>query len=192
MSRAAHQTSHRPHASHSFNTNGIIKKGDCLSHLSGGQPCDLYVVEDSPQPVVSNFPSIWPIPAAYTNGTTTVSVSASLKFALSGGASNPTLAEAFTRYQGLTFPHVSSASDVEQVLHNLLDGSKSGSKAEVTAPLAALTVTVADLDESAPQLDTDETYTLSIPADGSGATLTAKTIYGAMHGAVQCGCAVGV
>jgi hypothetical protein len=87
---------------------------------------------------------------------------------------------------------VSSASDVEQVLHNLLDGSKSGSKAEVTAPLAALTVTVADLDESAPQLDTDETYTLSIPADGSGATLTAKTIYGAMHGAVQCGCAVGV
>ena len=83
---------------HSFNTNGIIKKTDCLTHVKDGEPCDLYVLEDKPQPVVSDFPPIWPAPQTYTNGTATVAVSATTKFGLASGTS-PTLAAAFERYQ---------------------------------------------------------------------------------------------
>eukprot|EP00750_Incisomonas_marina_P025664 INCI5614.1.p1 GENE.INCI5614.1~~INCI5614.1.p1 ORF type:complete len:640 (-),score=92.44 INCI5614.1:104-2023(-) len=159
-----------------FNTNGFIKKTDCISHVDAGEPCDLYVLQDKPQPVVSDFPTIWPVPQAFTNGTTTVAVSGATAFKLAAGTS-PTLAEAFTRYQALTFPHVSGSSDVNQVLGNIVGG------AEVeTTPLSTVTVTVDDIDESVPQLETDESYTLSIPADGSGASIHAKTIYGAMHG----------
>ena len=170
-----------------FNTNGIIKKTDCLSHIGGGsQPCDLYVLESSPQPVISDFPTIWPIPASYTNGTATVSVSPKLTFTLSSSSSSdaapscPTLTAAFERYQGLTFPHVTSAADAEQELSNILSKDKKGST--TGAALSSVTVKVDDLDESHPQLETDETYTLTIPSDGSGATIEAKTIYGAMHG----------
>ena len=43
-------------------------------------------------------------------------------------------------------------------------------------------MTVAKVDESLPELDTDESYTLSLPADGSPGALKASTIYGAMRG----------
>jgi hypothetical protein len=43
-------------------------------------------------------------------------------------------------------------------------------------------VTVAAVDESHPQLETDESYTLSIGSDGSNAKISAATIYGALHG----------
>jgi len=160
-----------------FNTNGIIKKTDCITRVTSDQPCDLYVLQDKPQPAVSDFPPIWPYPADFTNGTTTVTVSGATKFSLSSGTS-PTLSQAFERYQEITFPHVTTASDAEQVLTNLFGEAGLGGP----SPLAALTVTVDDLDESYPQLDTDETYNLTVPADGSAATLHAKTIYGALHG----------
>ena len=41
---------------------------------------------------------------------------------------------------------------------------------------------VADLDESHPQLATDESYSLVVPADGSAATIAAATVYGALRG----------
>ena len=48
-----------------FNTNGIIKKTDCLSHKRSQPACDLYVLEDHPEPpppppVPANLP--WPFP----------------------------------------------------------------------------------------------------------------------------------
>jgi len=46
--------------------------------------------------------------------------------------------------------------------------------------VAKLTITVHDLSETAPTLETDESYSLSIQI--TGATLTAETIYGAMRG----------
>ena len=164
-----------------FNTNGVIKLDTCLDHVGGGEPCDLYVLENAPQPaMLGDFPPIWPGPAKYTNGTATLPVSGSLKFSLSPATSNPTLEAAFARYQGLTFPHVSTASDVETVLENLFDEHENAVEA-TASPLAALEVKVTDLDESHPQVDTDESYTLSVPTSGS-ATLTAQTIYGAMRG----------
>jgi hexosaminidase len=162
-----------------FNTNGIIKKTDCLTHVDNGEPCDLYVLEHKPQPVLSDFPTIWPYPAQFTNGTTTINVAGTLKYSLTSGSSD-TLSQAFTRYHGITFPHVSSTADAKQILKNIIE--KDTAEMVRASPLASLTVTVEDLDASAPQLETDESYNLTIPADGTPATLTAKTIYGAMHG----------
>lgn len=48
--------------------------------------------------------------------------------------------------------------------------------------LRRLTVSVAELDESYPQHNVSEGYQLMVPADGSSASLTAQTIWGALHG----------
>ena len=47
--------------------------------------------------------------------------------------------------------------------------------------LSALQVSVDDPDESHPQLDTDESYTLEV-STRSSAALHAKTVYGALRG----------
>lgn len=107
------------------------------------------------------LPYIWPAPKKATTGTATVSVKASREFFAfrSPGQAPETLRAAFERYFDTTFPHVATTTH---------------------ADLSFLDVTVDDLDESHPQLETDETYTLAI--DKNGAQLHAKTIYGAMHG----------
>lgn len=149
----------------SFNTDGFIKASDCDSKIAPST-CDLYTLENKPQPIVSDFPTIWPIPQTFKNGTATVQLSSEKQFSfvLTTGTSE-ILQEAFERYHDLTFPHVAGNSD--------------NSNATL---LSSLKVTVDNLDESYPQLETDESYTLQIPSDGSAATLHAATIYGAMHG----------
>lgn len=146
-----------------FNTNGIIKKTDCLSHKAFESHCDLYVLEDSPQPPPAvNFPPIWPLPAKYTNGTATISISSSFKFNLDKKVQ--TLTNGVARYANLIFQHdTKKAQAVESVL-------------------LGLDVTCDSYDESHPQLETDESYTLTIPSDGTNAKLHAPTIYGALHG----------
>lgn len=69
-----------------------------------------------------------------------------------------TLAAAFERYGALTFPHIVTSTKAPSVVN----------------------VQVADLDESHPQLSTDESYTLSV--DTGSIDLSAATIYGAMRG----------
>lgn len=130
----------------------------------------LYVIETKPQPPpppppppVANFPPIWPLPASYTNGSTTVKIIPSASFFSVGGKSAVrTIVAAFERYSDLAFPHVAAAVKTE--------GSVTG-----------LVVTVADDSEDYPQLETDESYTLKIGTDGT-ATISAVTVYGAMHG----------
>lgn len=70
------------------------------------------------------------------------------------------LSAAFERYSKLVFPHISSAPGV----------------------LNEVDVVVSSADESYPQLETDESYTLDIPVSGGKATITAATAYGALHG----------
>lgn len=112
---------------------------------------------------------IWPEPKQSSFGAARVELAPSkFVFRLASGSS-PTLDTAFKRYQGLLFPHTLSSSA----------GSKGNQSAAVQ--IGALDVIVEAIDESHPQLDTDESYKLSINADGSAA-LSAKTIYGAMHG----------
>jgi hexosaminidase len=91
-------------------------------------------------------------------------------FALSGKRSeySKLLTAAFERYTALTFPHVISAG-------------AGASSASGTPALTSLKVSVASLAEDFPQLETDESYELTI-APTSGATLTANTVFGALRG----------
>ena len=86
----------------------------------------------------------------------------------SSSSSSALLTEAFTRYTSLTFPHGITFDDTDQV------------KVKDSKELTSLVVSVEELDESHPQLSTDETYTLSISS--SGVKLTAATVYGALKG----------
>jgi len=52
----------------------------------------------------------------------------------------------------------------------------------VGVTLSGLDVTCDSYDESHPQLNTNESYTLTIPSDGTNAKLHAVTIYGALRG----------
>ena len=69
------------------------------------------------------------------------------------------------RYTKLTMPHHASTPTADTPSAGL-------------AVMPFLAVAVANLDEAPPQLETDEGYALTIPADGSHATLKANTVYG--------------
>eukprot|EP00041_Stephanoeca_diplocostata_P028623 m.823749 g.823749 ORF g.823749 m.823749 type:complete len:619 (-) comp23404_c0_seq1:2097-3953(-) len=148
--------------------HGVLKKTDCLSNKAAST-VDLYILESTPQPPPppppSNFPPVWPLMSQYTNGTATVSVASTLKYVDDSATATKTIAQAFTRYQGLTFPHHASAA----------------AEAALGAAISELHVSIKDTDESHPQLGVDESYTLDINSDGSNVLVTANTIYGAMH-----------
>lgn len=112
-----------------------------------------------------NMPFIWPLPAQYTNGNTTATVSPPAQFLafFAHAGTSPFLDQAFARYAGITFPHVLAAA------------------AGAAGDVAGIDVTVASLAEDYPQLADDETYTLTVPVSGR-ATLTAATVFGALHG----------
>ena len=78
--------------------------------------------------------------------------------------SSPLLSKAFERYDKYTFPHAANSGS-------------SGAGPKITG----LDLVVADKDESHQQLDTDESYTLKVPATGGKAKATAKTVYGALR-----------
>ena len=102
--------------------------------------------------------SVWPAPLSATNGSGVLTVAPSPSFFSCSGCQSDLLSAAFARYHGIAFPHMADAS------------SRAG--------LAQLSIAVDDLDESHPQLETDESYTLSVPSSGN-ATATAKTVVGA-------------
>ena len=108
-------------------------------------------------------PFIWPAPKDFSNGATTLSVDGSnCKIFQPTSKSVPkTLQAAFARYCDLTFPHIASS-------------------ARTPAEISSLSVTWSDPDESHPQIDTDESYSLELSSTSS--KLSANTIYGVMRG----------
>lgn len=106
-------------------------------------------------------PSIWPQPKETSMGSVAVGVSPKLEF--KGGNEITTLALAYDRYRSLMFPHPGVSPDASE------------------PTVSAVTVTVDDLSETYPQLDTDESYELSVGTDGI-ASLSARTVYGALRG----------
>ena len=149
-----------------FNTNGIIKKTDCLLHKKAEPACDLYLLEQAPQPPPPppsvNWPPIWPLPKQFSNGTVSLALAAGFRIVLGDNGTSSFLAAAITRYEKLMFAHATAARQRPE------------------AALGELTLSVASLDDSHPQLGTDESYSLTIgPA---GASLTSATVYGALHG----------
>ena len=141
-----------------FNTNGIIKKTDCLQHIAAQPACDLYVLESKPQPPPPppsvDWPPVWPLPAKFTNGTQQLSLDSGFEITISGEHS-PILAAAASRYTGLIFSHAKPAAQ----------------PAAAGPLLSSLGVSAASHDESHPQLETDESYELSLGE--AGATLSA-------------------
>lgn len=140
---------------------------DCLQNKKDEPLCDLYVKQSAPQPPPpppsSNWPPVWPLPAQITNGSDTLAIASSFKFIHTGASPSPILDAAFERYSALIFSHAT--------------GSISSSAPRA---ISSLIVSVASLDESHPQLGTDESYTLNISVSGA-ATASAPTVYGALH-----------
>jgi hexosaminidase len=115
--------------------------------------------------------TVWPAPSSFTGGTANRSLASAFSIsyaglagsAAAGNATVPhTLARGFARYGPLVRPHRSAA-------------------AAGPGLLACLAVSVGSADEAPPQADTDESYTLTVPAAGD-ATLRAATVYGALRG----------
>ena len=82
----------------------MMLAGSCYTTIVAGQPCNLYLMESTPQP--TPFPYIWPLPQQFTNGSVNVSVDG-LTFAFTSNVSSTDLDNAFARYQSLIFPHPS-------------------------------------------------------------------------------------
>ena len=115
-----------------------------------------------PPPHPTTHALIWPLPTKYTNGSVTLGVDGSKGAAFfAGAASSKLLTAAFARYAALTFGHKTAAS-------------------HLATGVTGLTVTVASLAEDFPQLETDESYSLTVTAAGA-ATLTTKTVFGALR-----------
>jgi len=143
-----------------FNTVGILKKSDCLLHKAYDGSTDLYLLASTPQPPPSTvWPPIWPYPASFTNGTNPLVVD-SVNFRFTAKTTSPDIAAAFTRYRKLFFPHPPFPNS-----------------SNALATLTEVAVSAIDL-SGVIQLETDESYTLTVPADGTAASLTAKTVFG--------------
>jgi hexosaminidase len=106
--------------------------------------------------------NIWPAPQSWSAGAASVSVA--YPFTFTATTPSADLVVALQRFNAMTFSH------------------RALKPAQAPAALLSeLKVTVANL--AVPlQLGVDESYELTIPADGSAATLTANTYYGALRG----------
>lgn len=112
------------------------------------------------------LPTLWPQPLSAKSGQGRAIVIPGRGFFNGSSAvhswHNRTLLEqAFWRYYRTTFPHEITPTPGQSVTQ--------------------LDVIVEDLDEAHPQLDTDESYTLTVPQSGN-AQIKAKTVYGALRG----------
>ena len=104
----------------------------------------------------SDMPYIWPLPKEYTHGETTVTID----FRFFTPQQSNELIEAFQRYMDIIFYR--KAAIVESGVRNV--------NVEVDEGKAEL------------QMETDESYEIIIPDDGSDITIHAKNPFGAMHG----------
>jgi len=107
---------------------------------------------------------VWPLPESVSSGDTNITVYPSTAFFVYDpryGEAGALLKEAFTRYFDLTFPH--------------------GTLEDKGASMKYMSIAVESYDESHPQLETDESYSLSIDEYGNG-LISAATVYGVMRG----------
>lgn len=103
----------------------------------------------------SATPSVWPLPASLKSGSSQLVLPN--KFALVG-TTTEVVAAAFERYESIFFPHDADFSGAATVV-----------SVSVANPSAEL------------QLETDESYTLSVPDDNSPISITAATQLGLYH-----------
>lgn len=151
-----------PHCA-GFNSNGWLKYS--VENKVASPKQDLYVRKEPPQ--LEDLPpfSVWPQPAAWTNGTERIPISQWFTFRSAGHTSDILLA-AFDRYNEIIFP-----------LKNFKDVKPQKFRKELTG----LDVNVLD-GSTELQLGVDESYTLFIPETGDPGYLISETVYGALRG----------
>ena len=152
-----------------FNQDGWLKNG---SVSLAPYPTDLWLLASTPAPPPP--PPLWPMPRALTVGAAPLVVSSALAFR-TAGAPPPELAAAFARFSALIFSHGASAGAAAA---RAAARARGGAGAAV---LAALDVDVADPPASL-DLGVNESYTLTLPSDGSPGCLSAATVWGALQG----------
>jgi hypothetical protein len=69
-------------------------------------------------------------------------------------------------------------STIQHIMHSKSLTSPPIIALQPTGDITSVEVTVSNTDESHPQVETDESYTLTIPAGAGAATITSKTVYG--------------
>jgi hexosaminidase len=140
-----------------FNADGWLKS-DASSPVDS--TTTLYVKRNVPAPAF--LPFLVPMPQKITSGTTAVGISRDIQF-VSLNSSNDITA-AWNRYKGIIFTHPPSSMSKKY-----------------TVVVPKLTVSVVSVNTPL-QMGVDESYTLIVPNNGDGATLTANTVYGAYRG----------
>jgi hexosaminidase len=157
-----------------------FKNTNCYADRLANKGTDLYILSDQPAPpppppppgpaTPSNLPWPYPNDPAFKPTTGTANVTLATAFAIkAANATCATLDAAMARYTALALGgHAIAAADAAAPAAN--------------GELTTLLLTVKDLDESHPQLGHDESYSLRVPADGGAATLSANTVWGALHG----------
>ena len=143
-----------------FNSNGWLKNG--TSSLSP-YPVDLYLLEPTPSPA-DPLP-LWPMPTSITTGSSTLVVTSSLTFSASSPC--PELTAAFSRFTNDVFKH------------GEFTGKQSAAKIGAGV-LSNLQIKVKDVTIEL-DLGVDESYTLTIPSDGSDVVISSPTTFGALH-----------
>ena len=146
-----------------FNSNGWLKKS-----ISDQAPDsdDLYIKNaTTPQPPPPAPPaapaiSFFPLPVSVSFGAGAQAVSTALAFSVSPASAD---LSAYAARIGADLFRTTPAA-----------AAPAGAPTQVNINVADVNVPL--------QLGVDESYTLAWPADGSAATITAKTIYGAMMG----------
>jgi hexosaminidase len=149
---------------------GFLKSSVAITQPSAG--VDLFVKHSLPSP---SRLTLMPLPNSIQLGNESVLVASPVDgFSMLLQSDSADLRAAVARYLSLTFPEAGSTL-VRSASRVLSD------TAALATSLAVLNITVQDL--SAPLLlGVDESYTLAVPADGSPATLSAGTFYGALRG----------
>jgi len=145
-----------------FNSHGWLKNS--IADMATDS-CDLYVKHNTPQP--SPTPDappppvyFWPIPVTLSFGAGSVPVDPTLTFSVT--PANADLTAYAARIAALVFTSSPGGAVPSGAIKSVVITVK-----DATAPLT---------------IGVDESYTLDIPADGSPATLTANTTYGAYWG----------
>ncbi|KAG6557870.1 hypothetical protein Mapa_000638 [Marchantia paleacea] len=117
---------------------------------------------------------IWPVPAEWSKGESTLLVDSQLELVVQGALSeSDVLEESFESYSAHIFAHQTEKDVMSKIKRRKLGAGT----------LQKLIVNVLSDDETL-QLGTDESYTLKVPAEGktSEAYLEASNVYGALRG----------
>lgn len=116
---------------------------------------------------VASAQTVWPQPASFVTSPGSIIANPPMTgnyfHVCDGTKSSSTLDAAMARYEALTFPHLAPAPEI----------------------VPALCLNISSTNEDYPQLDTDESYAISVcdfPNCKSRMSLSAATVFGAMRG----------